>query len=44
MLNKIIPDLQLDLQGSGEAFEDVKQMGKGTDLTPPPIVARLHVQ
>ena len=27
VLNKIIPDLQLDLQGAGEAFEDVKQMG-----------------
>ena len=27
VLNKTIPDLQLDLQGSGEAFEDVKQMG-----------------
>ena len=27
MLNKIIPDPQLDLQGSGEALEDVKQMG-----------------
>ena len=40
VLNKTIPDLQLDLQGAGEAFEDVKQMGKGTDLTPPPIVAR----
>ena len=24
---KIIPNLQLDLQGAGEAFEDVKQMG-----------------
>jgi hypothetical protein len=27
VLNKTIPDLLLDLQGSGEAFEDVKQMG-----------------
>ena len=40
VLNRTIPDLRLDLQGAGEAFEDVKQMGKGTDLTPPPIVAR----
>ena len=27
VLNTIIPDPQLDLQGAGEAFEDVKQMG-----------------
>ena len=27
MLAKIIPDLLLDLQGSGGAFEDMKQMG-----------------
>ena len=27
VLNKIIPDLRLDLQGAGEASEDVKQMG-----------------
>ena len=27
VLNRAIPDLQLDLRGAGEAFEDVKQMG-----------------
>ena len=27
VLNKIIPDLHFDLQGAGEAFEDMKQMG-----------------
>ena len=27
MLNKIIPDFHFDLQGAGEAFEDMKQMG-----------------
>ena len=27
MLNKNIPDFQFDLQGAGEAFEDMKQMG-----------------
>ena len=27
MLNKIIPDFHYDLQGAGEAFEDMKQMG-----------------
>ena len=27
MLNKIIPDFLFDLQGAGEAFEDMKQMG-----------------
>ena len=27
VFNKTIPDLQLDLQGAGGAFEDVKQMG-----------------
>ena len=27
VLNKIIPDFHFDLQGVGEAFEDMKQMG-----------------
>ena len=27
VLNKIIPDFLFDLQGAGEAFEDMKQMG-----------------
>ena len=27
MLNRIIPDFLFDLQGAGEAFEDMKQMG-----------------
>ena len=27
VLNKIIPDFHFDLQGAGEAFEDMKQMG-----------------
>ena len=27
MLNKITPDFLFDLQGAGEAFEDMKQMG-----------------
>ena len=27
VLNKIIPDFLFDLQGAGEAFEDLKQMG-----------------
>ena len=26
-LNKTIPDFHFDLQGAGEAFEDMKQMG-----------------
>ena len=29
MLHKIIPDFLLDLQGAGEAFEDIKQMDLG---------------
>ena len=27
VLNKIIPDFLFDLQGAGEAFKDMKQMG-----------------
>ena len=27
VLNKITPDFHFDLQGAGEAFEDMKQMG-----------------
>ena len=27
VLSKILPDLLFDLQGAGEAFEDMKQMG-----------------
>ena len=29
VLNKIIPDFAFDLQGAGEAFEDIKRMGLG---------------
>ena len=29
MLKKIIPDFSFDLQGVGEAFEDIKRMGLG---------------
>ena len=31
VLNKITPDLQLDLKGVGEAFEDVNQMGLSSE-------------